>query len=416
MRALPLLFSLAILQVPPLALTHAADWPQFLGPTRNGVYAGDPLPPSWPKEGPPLIWQKQIGQGFSGPAISAGQLILFHRQNDRECVDCLDAVRGTALWHFEYPTAYHDDFGFDEGPRATPTIDHAKVYTFGAEGALHCLDLATGKMLWSVSTKDQFHTPKGFFGAACSPLVVGGKVLANIGGANGCGIVALNQDTGRLLWHATDDEASYSSPVSASLDAKPSALFFTRDGLVGLDPNAGQVRFTFHWRSRNQASVNAATPLVIGDSVFLSASYGTGAVLLRIHGNNLEKIWASDDVLSNHYSTSVYHDGFLFGFHGRQEFGQVLRCVEVRTGKIRWTKEGFGAGTLLLAGDKLLVLKETGELVMLTASPDQYQELARAQILSSGVRPYPALANGLYFARSKDKLVCLDVSGATASH
>jgi outer membrane protein assembly factor BamB len=337
-----------------------------------------------------------------------GKLIVFHRLGAKETVDCLEANSGKPVWHFDYPTAYQDDFGFDEGPRATPAIDHDKVYAFGAEGALHCLSLQSGARLWSHQTKDEFHAQKGFFGIACSPLIVGNHVLLNAGGTDGAGVIAFDKNTGTLAWKATEDEASYSSGVLANLGA-PRALFFTRSGLVGLNPDDGKVRFTFPWRSRSHASVNAATPLVVSNLVFLSASYGTGAILLQIDHDQPRKLWASDDVLSNHYATSVYKDGFLYGFHGRQESGPAFRCVELRTGKVRWSQEPFGAGTVTLAGARLLILKEDGQLLLVCANPDRYQELDRAQILSNGVRAYPAVADGLLFARSKDKLVCVDL-------
>jgi len=157
------------------------------------------------------------------------------------------------------------------------------------------------------------------------------------------------------------------------------------------------------------ASVNAATPLVVGDLVFLSASYQTGAALLRVEGNSVEKIWGADDVLSNHYATSVYADGFLFGFDGRQEYGENLRCVEFKTGKIRWSGDRFGAGTVILAGKRLLILTENGELLLAPASSDGFKTVARAQLLPNGVRAYPALADGHLYARSKDTLVCIDL-------
>ncbi|MBI4326033.1 MAG: PQQ-like beta-propeller repeat protein, partial [Chloroflexi bacterium] len=303
----------------------AGDWPQFLGPTRNGVYSSPHLSESWPKEGPKLLWQKKTGQGFSGPAVAEGKLILFHRQADQEIVECLDALSGKPLWSFEYATAYQDDFGFDEGPRATPAIAQGRVYTFGAEGALYCLDLASGKKLWSVDTKTEFAAPKGFFGMVCSPLVEGNDVLLNLGGRPGAGIVAFNKVTGQVRWKATEDEASYSSPVAATIHGQRYAFFFTRNGLVAADPALGKVLFDYPWRPPMHASVSVATPLVIDDLVFLSASYHTGAVLLRVNkGRAVEKLWAAADVLSNHYATSVYHDGFLYGFDGRQEQGCSL--------------------------------------------------------------------------------------------
>src|SRR5436190_3936083 len=148
--------------------TLAADWPQFLGPTRNGVYTGTELAQTWPKEGPPVVWQMKVGQGFSGPVVAEGKLILFHRLEDKETIQCLDSKTGKLLWSFDYPTAYRDDFGFDEGPRATPAIADGRAYTYGAEGVLTCLEIATGKRLWSIDCKKDFHAPKGFFGIACS--------------------------------------------------------------------------------------------------------------------------------------------------------------------------------------------------------------------------------------------------------
>jgi len=391
----------------------ATDWPQFLGPTRNGVYPGNDLAETWPAEGPPVVWRKSIGQGFSGPVVAHQKLILFHRVNDRETVECHDAKTGKQLWLFDYPTAYRDDFGFDEGPRATPSIADGRVYTFGAEGMLHCLDFQTGKDLWSVNAKSQFDAPKGFFGIACSPLVEGGAVLLNIGGKDGAGIVAFDKTTGKVLWRASRDEASYSSPTAATIDGKRRALFFTRKGLTALDPASGKIEFEYPWHPSEFASVSTATPLVIDDMIFLSACYGTGAILLRDKNDSVEKVWSSQDVLSNHYATSVYHDGFLYGIDGRADPGYQpgpsLRCVELKTGKIRWKNDSLGAASVTLAGDQLLLLTEKGELIRARATPAEFKINARAQILPFQVRAFPALADGFLYARSKDKLECVNL-------
>jgi outer membrane protein assembly factor BamB len=392
-----------------MAAGEASDWPQFLGPTRNGIYSGTNLAASWPKPGPPKIWQKKVGHGFSGPVVTQGRLILFHRIDDRAMIECLDLSTGKGVWQQEYPTDYTDDFGFDDGPRATPSVADNLVYTFGAEGALSCLSLTNGRPIWRVDTRTRFGARKGFFGAACSPLIEGRAVLVNIGGANGAGIVAFDRNSGKLLWTASEAEASYSSPCAATLEGHRLAVFFTREGLVALEPDTGTVRHEFEWRSRSHASVNAATPLVIDNSIFLSASYQTGAVLLRTSGDKIEKVWSKDDVLSNHYATSVCRDGLLYGYDGRQEQGPSLRCVEWQTGRVRWSEDHFGAGTVIWAGGNLLLLKETGELVLAPASPDGFKPTARTQLLGGGVRAYPALADGFIYARNKDTLICVDL-------
>jgi outer membrane protein assembly factor BamB len=396
--------------------TSATDWPQFLGPTRNGVYAGADLAENWPKDGPPAVWQKSIGQGFSGPVVAEHKLVLFHRVKDEETVECLDAKTGKQLWAFAYPTEYQDDFGFDEGPRATPSIANGRVYTYGAEGKLHCLDFVNGKKLWSVDAKKDFSAAKGFFGIACSPLVESNTVMLNIGGQDGAGIVAFDAATGKVLWKATSDAASYSSPIAATVNGTRYVFFFTQSGLVALDPADGKIQFQYPWRPPIHASVSSATPLVVGDLIFLSASYGTGAILLRVKNNAVEKVWSADHVLSNHYATSVEHNGFLYGIDGRTDPGSSpgpsLSCVELQTGKIRWQDSSTGAATVTLAGGQLLILTERGELVRAEATPDGFKPNAHAQLLPFQVRAYPALADGCLYARSKDKLVCVDLGNA----
>jgi outer membrane protein assembly factor BamB len=281
---------------------------------------------------------------------------------------------------------------------------------------LHAIDLATGRKIWNVDTMRRFSVRKGFFGAAGSPLVEDGRVIANVGGKDagkGAGIVAFNADTGAVIWTATDDEAGYSSPVGATFGGKRHAVFLTRNGLVGLDPATGTVIFQKRWRSRSASSVNAATPVVAGDMIFVSATYETGAAVLRVKGSELTELWSSDEALSNHYATSVESKGVLYGFHGRQEFTPSFRAVELATGKVKWSEDRFKAGTVTLAGDKLVILRETGELILAAASPDAFRPIARAQILPATVRANHALAAGFLYARNSDTrdnmLVCIDL-------
>jgi outer membrane protein assembly factor BamB len=388
--------------------SRAKDWPQFLGPTRNGVYQGTNLAPTWPKEGPSTLWKKEIGQGFSGPIAALGKVILFHRIENKETVECFEAATGKRTWVFDYPTSYRDDFGFDEGPRATPTIASGRVYTYGAQGKLHCVDFDSGKRLWAVDAQKEFGAKKGFFGIACSPLVEGKLVILNVGGTK-AGIVAFDSEKGSVVWQTAAADASYSSPTAASIGGKPYAFFFTREGLTALEVANGKVAWEFPWRPSIDASVNAATPLVIGDLIFISTSYGRGAVLLRFGDTKPTPVWSGDDMLSNHYATSVHHKGFLYGYHGRQEYGCELRCVELASGKVMWNVEHFGAGTVMVAGEDLLLLTEKGELIKAPASSKEFKPVSRAQITGFEARAYPALSDGLFFARSRKQLVCVDL-------
>jgi outer membrane protein assembly factor BamB len=276
---------------------------------------------------------------------------------------------------------------------------------------LQCLNIKDGARKWNVDCLKEFGASKGFFGRACSPLVEGDAVILNVGGANGASIIAFNKDTGKVLWKTGNDEPSYSSPVAATFGGKRMVVMLTRTHFAALDLKDGKPAFITSFRPPIPSSVTAANPIVQGDKMFVSASYSLGSFLYRFKEGKPEELWASNDAMSLQYSTAVLREGFLYGLHGRHDFagGTVLRCVEFDTGKVRWSKEDLGGANLLLAGDQVMVLTENGELIRAKASPDSYQETGRAQILGRGVRAHPALADGLYYARDKTKLVCIDL-------
>jgi outer membrane protein assembly factor BamB len=407
-----ILVTAVLLAALPLAAQRGApaadDWPQYFGAARDGVYRGAPIADAWPAGGPKALWKKPVGEGFSGPVVAGGKLILHHRVGAEEVVEAMDVKTGASQWRYAYPTTYRDDFGFDEGPRAVPVVANGIVYTFGAQGQLHAVGLADGKKRWSEDTATKYRVAKGFFGSAGSPLVEDGRVIANVGG-KGAGIVAFDAASGKVLWTATDDEASYSSPAGATIGGRRLAVFLTRSNLLGVDPTTGAIAFRRPWRARNANSVNAATPIVVGDLIFVSAEYGPGAGVLRVEGSNLVDVWTGLDNLTNHYATSVQLNGILYGYHGRQEFGPTLRAVELRTGKVRWSQEQFRAGSILLAGNRLLIMREGGELVLAEATPDAFKPLARAQVLPAVVRAFPALSDGILYVRNENTLVALDL-------
>jgi outer membrane protein assembly factor BamB len=397
-----------VLTSPVTAPASNGDWPQFLGPTRDGLSTETGLLATWPKEGPPEAWKRDVGAGFSGAVVAGEWLILFHRVDDKEVVEGLEATSGKPRWKYQYETKYRDAFGKGDGPRATPLIAGEVVYTLGAEGRLSCVNLKSGEKVWDHNLVGEYKPRKGFFGVGTSPILEGDRLLINVG-ANGAGIVAFNASDGKELWKATDQEASYSSPVAATIDGVRHVFFFTRDGLVSLDPKEGKERFSMKWRSRNNASVNAATPVLVEDRLFLSASYGTGAILLKVHKDKVDPVWKNDESLSNHYDTSIYHEGYLYGLDGRQEEGARLRCVDFKTGKVQWTKEGFGCASMIKADGRLIAMTEGGDLVLLEPSAKEYREKARASALGSPCRAPLALANGRLYARDAKTLICWDL-------
>jgi len=390
---------------------QAADWPQYLGPNRDGVYPGEALTRAWPSDGPKVLWRKRnISAGMSGVVVAKGRAILFHEVNRYDTIECLDAKTGKTLWENNYASSFAAGYGSAAGPRATPAIVGDRVYTMGGQGIVVCTDFATGKTVWKVDTQKSYRASDGFFGMACSPLVEGNAVLLNIGGEAGAGIVALDKNSGKLLWKTLDDEASYSSPVMAKLHGKRRAVFFTRTGLAVVDPANGKIDFQNRWRARIQASVNAAAPLVVGELIFVTSSYNTGALVVNAAADGYKAAWSNDTSLSSQYASVMHRGGFIYGTHGRADVPPVpaLRCVELATGKVRWSVDDFGDCMMLLSGDRLLALMESGELVLGQATPAGWREISRAQVVGSGARSQPALADGRLYVRDRNQLVCLD--------
>ncbi|MCS7045030.1 MAG: PQQ-like beta-propeller repeat protein [Gemmataceae bacterium] len=351
------------------------------------------------------MWSKPVGPGYAGPVVVGERLIVFHRLGDEEVVECW-RTDGTPVWKAGYPTAFEDDFGKGDGPRSTPAVVRDTVVTLGADGWLHAWSLASGKKLWGRNIMSDYQVPRNFFGVGTSPLVVDGRVLVNVGGKN-AGIVAFALDTGKEIWRATNDGASYSSPTLAVINDSTQAVFFTRNGVVVLEPHTGRELFSMRWRSRIDASVNAATPLILGDTAFFSTSYDTGALLLRLRKDGADKLWDTDELMTNHYNTCVHRDGYLFGFHGRQESGPSFRCVELKSQSVMWEQRRFGCGSMILVGNEIIVLTERGELLLVAATPRAYQERARAVVFESGpVRAQIALADGRLYARDQKVLAC----------
>ena len=392
---------------------HAGDWPQFLGPQRNCTAVNEAALVG--SKEPEILWKRMLGSGHAGPVVSKDRVIVTHRQGDEIITEALTATDGKPLWRHAYPTRYHDSFGFDNGPRAVPCIAAGKVLTHGPEGIVQALDFETGQLLWSYDSVAELESPQGYFGRACSPMVVDQKVLLNVGGKNakgGAGIIALDLATGKLIWQATDDEASYSSPVLLSAD-KAVSVFFTRRGILLTQNSDGKILADDSSRAEINASVNAAAPVLCGeDKLFFSAAYDVGAGLWQWNKaeHKLTNLWKKSDTLDCHYSTPVFHEGHIYGLHGRQESGMTLRCIDVADGRVTWeAPDRIPGGTLVLVGDKLLLHSESGELWVFTADPKKFDLLQRSQITRAGHRSHDAFANGLLYARDAEKMVAVKV-------
>jgi outer membrane protein assembly factor BamB len=390
----------------------AGDWPQILGPTRNGAAADEKIVDSLPAGSPKIVWEHEVGEGYAGVAVAAGTAVVFHRVVDQEIVEGLDARSGKRLWKQAFPATYAGGINSDKGPRCVPLIHKGHVYLFGAAGDLHCVALKEGAKRWSRSLENEYSIPQSFFGVGSTPIAEGDKLLVNVGGKGGAGIVAFSLADGKPVWKATNEQASYSSPTAATIDGERQVIFVTRLNAVSIDPENGKVRWEFPFGARGP-TVNAATPLVLDDSLFLSASYGIGAVCRKIGRTSTEEVWANDTTMSSQFSTSVPLGKYLYGVDGRQDSPPArLRCIDPKTGKVLWTKAEFPVANLIVGDGKLVIVTDNGYLILAAASPEKYNELGRAKLAGNETRALPALANGLLYVRDKSVLKCVDLRAA----
>ena len=386
----------------------AGDWPQILGPDRNGVAAADETFAVWSQSGPRELWQRSVGDGLAGVAVAAGRALVFHRRQDYEVIEALDAATGDPIWEADYPTSYRSGISPDSGPRCVPLIDGDRVITYGAEGRLSCWSLATGKELWSVDTRGAFQPPSGYFGAGSTPIVIEDNVIVNVGARN-AGIVAFDRLTGRVRWKVTSDQASYSAPSVTGAFGRPWLLIVTRLNFRVIDAAEGTVIFTSDFGKRGP-TVNGATPIVVEGHAFLSSSYGIGSALIKLDRDASRIVAKKNNLLATQYATPVPFERTLFAVDGRDDMGVCsLKAFDPLEAKLHWEKNNFGYASVTRAADKLLLLTTRGEMVLAKAHSRAYDELARWSLFATTTRALPAISNGRLYARDTKTLKCVQL-------
>ncbi len=422
------------------------EWGSFLGPSHNGVSRETKLNLTWDAKGPRLLWSLPRGTGYASPAIVMGQLVYQHRMGDDDVVECLDPQNGARKWHQAFPTSYQDRYGYNNGPRSSPVIDGDQVYVYNQLGVLRCLALADGAVRWQRDLNTDYHVAQNFFGVGTTPLVVDGRVIVNVGAPDGTCVVALERVKGATAWTTTAEWGpSYASPIPATIQGKSRVLVFAggesrppTGGLLCIDPANGMADFQFPWRSTSYESVNASSPLVIGNQVLVTSSYQTGAALLSI-GADMKPMaaWTSLD-FGCHFMTPVHVDGYLYGFAGRNHPDVEMACIELATGTVKWHEQprwqetmtvngrtrnmvmSTFRGQFLRAQEHFVCLGEEGHLLCYDLSPTGFKELSRAWMFqaSESWTP-PVLWHGLLFLCQNrpgadgtlSRLLCYDLRG-----
>ena len=387
-----------------------------------------------------MLWHAPLHQSYGTCTVSLGRLFQFDseplggsKQNGR--VHCLNAETGKELWAYNYAYDYKDTYGYNNGPRASPIVDGDRVYAYGVDGRLICLNVVDGEEIWSVDTSKRFGVLKNFFGVGSNPVVFGDLVLVMVGGSpagtrridratgNGSGIVAFDKFSGEIRYQLSDELASYASLKITNHD-RPRCFALMRGGLLGFDPLNGKQDFFFPWRARILESVNASVPVVFGNYVFVSETYGPGSALLnykKVHGQAPTVVWQDERTrkrsMQTHWNTAIHHDGYIYGSSGRHSYNAELRCIEAMTGKEMWSVPGLSRCSLMFADEHFICLSETGTLSLIKAAPDAYQEVTRVGLQDDSGRPLlkspawaaPVLSHGLLYLRGADRLVCAEL-------
>ncbi len=416
--------------VPALILTsslqlQAVDWPQYRGPSGDGKSPEKLVLPAG-GVAPRQMWKVASEGGFGSFAVAGGRAFtLSLKEADgakQESVVAYDAKTGQELWFAPLNFAKYDgggDAGTNDnkggdGPRSTPTVDGARVYVMSSQLLLRAFDVANGAVLWSRDLLKEHAGRNIQWQNAASPLLEGG-LLYVAGGGPGESILAVNPQDGAVVWKAFDEKMTHATPVAATILGQRQIIFFLQSGLLAVEPKTGRElwRYAFDYKVST-----AASPVVEGDIVYCSAGYGVGAGAVRItkEGGAFKatEIYRlrGNKPLANHWSTPVVKDGYLYGMFQFKEYGNgPVKCVDIKTGDVKWEQPGFGPGQVILAGDLVLALADNGDLVAFAAQPDRYQEAARAKVLDGKCWTTPILSNGLIFARSTKEAVCLDASG-----
>ncbi|MCK4624638.1 MAG: PQQ-like beta-propeller repeat protein [Phycisphaerae bacterium] len=385
------------------ACSEAVDWPNWRGPDHNGVSTEAGWRTNWTENAPKQLWKKSVGVGYSSLSVSKGRVYTIGNRNKTDTVWCLSAETGEVLWERSYPCgAGKYTGGAYGGPRATPTVDGKNVYTLSHDGQVFCLDADLGKVVWSKNLRKELSAKPPRWGFSGSPLVEGKLLILNVGTAG----VALDKATGRIVWKTGGETAGYSTPVSFTMGRTRCVAICNVNSLVVLNAADGKEI----WRLPRKVAydVNATSPIISGNKMFISSGLRKGCTLLRIDGKKPVVLWQNKE-MSNYFNNCVLWKGHIYGF---DRFNRTrLRCLDFQTGDVKWSRRlGKKDCALMIADGKMIIMEWRGTLIVAEASPAGYKELGRVKILSGIYWSVPVLSGGKIFCRSyKGELVCLKV-------
>ena len=382
--------------------SFAQSWTQFRGNKRNGISTETGLLEKWPETGPKKLWSKDIGSGFPEVVVENGTAYLLAGDtlSKKEYVQAFDAVTGKELWKTDIDSLYFEKDGWGHGPRATPVIDTDKLYCFTGFGKFCALSRKDGKALWSVNIPVDYNGAMPRWGYTSSPILIDGVLILETGGKEGKAFTGFDKNTGKEIWSKGIGKSSYNSPAIAKIDGQTHVVFAIDTLLYGISPQGEEL-----WQYRVPLHEPTPMPVVIPpNKIFLCQVGQTGGVYIEIENNQAKEVMKSR-TMQNNWSSSIYHDGYLYGFTRAR-----VQCVDAETGELKWSQRGHGKGSLIMVDEKLLVLSDKGKLIMVEASPKAYKEIASFQALTGKSWTAPSFADGKLYVRNLTQLACYQLT------
>ena len=379
----------------------ATDYPQYLGQHRNGVVSGTQLNLDWETHPPKLVWRQPIGAGWSGFAVVGDSAITQEQEDDWEKVVCYELYTGEVKWSHRDRARYNaSPAGI--GPRATPTISGNRVYTIGATGILNCLDFETGEQHWTknIFTENEADTPP--WGVSISPLVLGEFVIVSAGG-----VVAYHSETGEIVWKGHRTKSGYSSPLLTTLADTEQIIIFNQKLITAHEPLTGRLLWKQPWVETYAECVAQPVP-ISDDTLLVSTGYGAGAKLYQISRNpeaefNVSVVWETLNLKAK-FTNIIHYKGYLYGLDDG-----IFACINPADGTRQWKRGRYGHGQTLLISDVLLVLTESGEVVLVAPDPENHTEHARFAALKGKTWNTPALAGHYLLVRNDREAACYEL-------
>ena len=381
----------------------AGDWPNWRGPRHDGISRETGWTSKWPVKGPGVLWRSNVGIGYSSFSIADGRAFTMGHKDGEETVFCFNAETGEEIWTHRYPAKIVANL-HKGGPGASPTVDGDRVYTISRDGLVHCFEVKTGKVEWTLQVAEEMGVKLPEWGFTSSPFLLEDHLIFDAGR-----VVALDKHNGKIIWKTAKFKPGYGTPIAFQYDGNTVLAVLNNEYLLVVRASDGAEVARYEWET--DYGTNSTTPIPSAGTLFISSGYNHGCSLLTLKDDKLTPVYENRS-MRNHMNNCVLSNGFLYGFDGNSHSRRnvLLVCMNHRSGEVQWTKRELGCGALMMSDGKLILLSDQGDLITAEATPDEYKEISRAKVLDATCWTMPVLAHGRIYCRNDiGDVICVDV-------